>query len=177
MPADRESAREKLRAEVHALVSQYDGEREPLEFGKRVARRVELTDDILAAITARDAEAAERADQAAATLEAMTESHRQYARHVETLLGRFMVWASGVAFKSDEGEALARDVDAFLADPGMAVSNGGAEAAERERVLREALDQVANCRFLSDGEHCGECQDIARRALAAAAVPRKEPTP
>lgn len=31
------------------------------------------------------------------------------------LLERMMVWASGVAFKSAEGEALVRDTDVFLA--------------------------------------------------------------
>lgn len=33
----------------------------------------------------------------------------------ETLLGRWMVWASGVACRSEEGETLIADTDKFLA--------------------------------------------------------------
>jgi hypothetical protein len=32
----------------------------------------------------------------------------------DKLLGRWMVWASGVAFKSPDGEQIEKDTDAFL---------------------------------------------------------------
>lgn len=50
----------------------------------------------------------------------------------ETLLGRWMYWASGVAFKSDDGEQLVADTDAFLALP----------AATQEAKPRETLDPL-----------------------------------
>lgn len=36
---------------------------------------------------------------------------------LEDLLSRVMVWASGVAFKSEEGEKLIADIDKALAEP------------------------------------------------------------
>lgn len=41
----------------------------------------------------------------------------QEVKNLHLLLGRWMVWASGVAFKSDDGERLVADTDGILASP------------------------------------------------------------
>jgi len=49
---------------------------------------------------------------------------------LEALLGRWMFWASGVAFKSTDGELIEHDTDKALAHPIKTEGDGGTPTTE-----------------------------------------------